>query len=146
MERRLADVDADIAALEARLAEASGSNPDLARAVALMEAVRSPLQATHALPASFTPGQAVDLAVESPNGPATAYLWYRHVNAAERWVRAEMTASGARWGATIPAAYTDTAYPLQYYFEFRSAPDKAWLVPGLDEKLLNQPYYVLRRE
>jgi hypothetical protein len=47
--------------------------------------------------------------------------------------------------ASIPAAYTDSPFPLQYYFEFHAAPDKAFLHPGFAPDLANQPYFVLRR-
>jgi hypothetical protein len=56
-----------------------------------------------------------------------------------------MAAENGVYRASIPAEYTDTPYPLQYYFEFRDAPDKAWLHPGFDADLLNQPYFVLQR-
>jgi hypothetical protein len=47
--------------------------------------------------------------------------------------------------ATIPAAYTDSVFPLQYYFELRESPERAWLHPGFAADLANQPYYVVRR-
>jgi len=47
--------------------------------------------------------------------------------------------------AAIPSAYTDSPYPLQYYFELKSAPDRAWLHPGFPADLAGQPYYVIRR-
>jgi hypothetical protein len=51
--------------------------------------------------------------------------------------------SGA-YRARIPAPYTDSSFALMYYFEVRSAPDKAWLYPGFNAELTNQPYFVLR--
>ena len=56
----------------------------------------------------------------------------------------EMQASGATWRASIPAKYTDSPYPLQYYFEFHEGPAKACLYPGFAPDLLNQPYFVVR--
>jgi hypothetical protein len=46
--------------------------------------------------------------------------------------------------ASIPAAYTDSPYPLQYYFELRTGPGTAWLYPGLGTNLAAQPYFVVR--
>ena len=52
---------------------------------------------------------------------------------------------GPGYRAAIPAAYTDSPYPLQYYFEVRESAEKAWLYPGFAADLANQPYYVVRR-
>jgi len=49
------------------------------------------------------------------------------------------------WQATIPAEYTSTPYPLQYYFEISDGPASANLNPGLGPELTNQPYFVVRR-
>jgi hypothetical protein len=46
---------------------------------------------------------------------------------------------------TIPADYTDTPYPLQYYFELSNASGQAWLYPGLGPTLTDQPYFLLRQ-
>jgi len=46
--------------------------------------------------------------------------------------------------ATIPANYTESAYPLQYYFEVRPSA-KTSLYPGFCPDLTAQPYYVLQR-
>ena len=46
--------------------------------------------------------------------------------------------------AAIPGEYTDSPYPLQYYFELKSAPDSAWLYPGFPSDLAGSPYYVIR--
>jgi hypothetical protein len=54
-----------------------------------------------------------------------------------------MDVDGRTCRAVIPAAYTDSPYPLQYYFEVREGPTRAWLWPGLTRALTGQPYYVL---
>jgi hypothetical protein len=66
------------------------------------------------------------------------------VNQAERWQSAMLDRASAGYVGTIPADYTDSPYPLQYYFELKSAPDQAWLYPGLPPDLAGQPYFVLR--
>jgi hypothetical protein len=73
-------------------------------------------------------------------------LHYRHVNQAERWQRVSMQSDGSFWRAAIPPEYTQSTYPLQYYFEMRVAPESAVLFPGFGSKLTGQPYFVVRRE
>ena len=147
---RLKGIDDDIAALNAKLATASpGKDPRIESIVNslddLFTHVRPPLPCKHTPPAAFAPGQPVDLTIAVREGLTRASLWYRHVNQAERWTSADMNSSYDGWRAGIPAATTNSPYPLQYYFEFRAAPDRAWLYPGFDDGLLNQPYFVLRR-
>ena len=72
-------------------------------------------------------------------------LYYRHVDQAERFESVEMKLTGSRYTATIPATYTDSQFPLQYYFEVRQSPESATLYPGLGAELTNQPYFVVRR-
>jgi hypothetical protein len=45
--------------------------------------------------------------------------------------------------ATIASEYTNSPFPLQYYFELRDASGRATLYPGLGPTLTNQPYFVL---
>ena len=71
-------------------------------------------------------------------------LLYRHVNQAEPWRREPMTREGDRYRFAIPAAYTDSSYPLQFYGELRYASGVA-LCPGLNATLTNQPYIVIRQ-
>ena len=73
----------------------------------------------------------------------TAILHYRHVNQAAPWQSLEMTLDGADHHAELPATYTDSPYPLQYYFEVHPAEGRPWLYPGLDADLSNQPYFVV---
>ena len=54
----------------------------------------------------------------------------------------EMTAGGAGFQAAIPAGYTGSPFPLQYYFEVRRGTDAA-LHPGFNASLSNQPYYAV---
>ena len=52
-------------------------------------------------------------------------------------------ARGQGFKAAIPADYTKSPYPLEYYFELRRDPATAWLYPGFAADLGNQPYYAL---
>jgi hypothetical protein len=74
-----------------------------------------------------------------------ARVYYRHVTQAERYESAEMQLRDGRYRATIPGAYTDSPYPLEYYFELKQGQDAAWLYPGFTADLTNQPYFVVRR-
>jgi hypothetical protein len=74
----------------------------------------------------------------------SARLYYRHVNQSEHFQSAEMQSQAGKFQGTIPGNYTDTAYPLQYYFELRQGSKDAWLYPGLNRDLTNQPYFVVR--
>ena len=47
--------------------------------------------------------------------------------------------------AVIPAKYTQSPYPLQYYFELRSK-DAATLYPALNATLSNHPYFAYINE
>jgi hypothetical protein len=73
-------------------------------------------------------------------------LWYRHFNQAERWQKTEMLPlpESDRHRASIPASYTDSPFPLQYYFEIRQGPEQVWLYPGFDASRANQPYFLVR--
>ena len=56
-----------------------------------------------------------------------------------------MEAKERRYHASIPADYTNSPYPLQYFFALRDASGRAWFHPGFDEHLCNQPYFVVRQ-
>lgn len=75
---------------------------------------------------------------------ASVQLHYRRVNQAERWQNESMQSEGHLWHATIPSEYTQSPYPLQYYFELKETPQSATLFPGLGEELCSQPYFVVR--
>ncbi|HZG26535.1 MAG TPA: hypothetical protein VEZ17_18230, partial [Chitinophagaceae bacterium] len=99
----------------------------------------------HNAPRSFSPGQPLDIEVSFAKMPASARLFYRHVNQAERYESAEMTKTTTSYKATIPATYTNSEYPIAYYFELREGPESAWMFPGFNAGLTNQPYFVVRK-
>ncbi len=143
---RLPAIDADITLLENRRHSATlTENPRVNAAIA--EAVgrprRSSVPMRHRAPDRFRRSQPLELALSGPV-LASVELHYRHVNQAERWRSAVMDRKGSAYVAAIPSAYTDSPYPLQYYFELKSAPDRAWLHPGFPPDLAGQPYYVVR--
>ena len=53
-----------------------------------------------------------------------------------------MQKAGYTYSAFIPGSYTNSPYPLQYYFELHTA-DAATLHPPFNPTLSNQPYYAL---
>jgi hypothetical protein len=138
---RLVQIDEDIAKMEQKLAEAR-PNGTAAKAIAavLSPAPRPKWNCAHTPPGRFQPGSAVtvSLAVEGKQ-PASAMLHYRHVNQVERFQTIPL--SGAPLRATIPAAFTKSPYPLQYYFSLESAS----MYPGIGANLSGQPYFVLRQ-
>jgi hypothetical protein len=146
---RLPLIDADIAALEQGLGAAKPSNdPAVIGAVstALGPAKRAAVDASHAPPQVFKPGQPLplELAIGRGRQPSAIVLRYRHVNQAERYRTVEMQREGDVFRAVIPADYADGTYPLQYDFEVRISPDEAVLFPGFDAELLNQPFFVVQ--
>jgi hypothetical protein len=53
-----------------------------------------------------------------------------------------MHPQGPGFTASIPAAYTQTDFPLQYYFETQG-PQEPRLFPGFGKDFLGQPYFLL---
>ena len=100
----------------------------------------------HSRVSRFQPGQPLSIGLEIRDAARTisARLYYRHVNQAENWKAADMEKRRASFGAVIGAEYTQSPYPLQYYFELREG-RAAWLYPGLGPKRTSQPYYVVER-
>ncbi len=147
---RLPAIDRDIAQMQQLLASAKPSAEPLVGA-AIVEVLGRPRREVaacdHRPPARFRAKEAVPIAiaVEKDRKLVSARLHYRHVNQAERYRSAAMDVHDNVCRASIPADYTDSPYPLQYYFEFREGPAKAWLYPGFAAALANQPYFVLRR-
>lgn len=144
---RLPAIDADIALIGKRLTSAKASDDPKVHA-AIAEALGGPQRPSvpvrHLPPGRFRRKQPLAIGIAMP-GNAEVRLWYRHVNQAERWQSVAMERTGADRRAAIPASYTDSPHSLQYYFEVRMAPGRAWLYPGFAPDLANQPYFVVRR-
>jgi hypothetical protein len=138
---RLAAIDADIAAV--RAAVAKGGNGDAAKAMTAVAnpATRPPIDCRHDAPAMFTPGSQLPLALAAPSA-VSATLFYRHVNHGERWLSMAMTRDGTGFGAAIPAAYTGSPYPLQYYFVLTLG-GQSVIFPGFNADFSTQPYYAV---
>ncbi len=140
---RLPEIDRDIENMETKLAGAKPGNPEPRVHAAIREALARPQRPTidcrHKPPASFKPGHPIEIEV---SGPSTAQMFYRHVDQAERWESVAMETHDQGHRAVIPAAYTSSQFPLQYYFEITQGKDVG-LFPGFAPQLNNQPYFVL---
>jgi hypothetical protein len=130
-------------------AKAAGDQPARIRS-AILEATGRPNRGSaacrHTADARFRPGQPlqIEISIESGARLSSVRLYYRQVNQAERFQVAEMQLAESRYRAAIPGDYTNSPFPLQYYFELSAGPEKAWLYPGFAPNLANQPYYVVR--
>jgi hypothetical protein len=147
--KRLPAIDQDLAALETVHFEPNPSAPKTA-ALAIDQATGQPSRVSfkyeHTPPKGFEARKDVALTLSVQGAPpAATHLFYRHVNQAERWQSVEMRRDGHSFHASIPAAYTQSPFALQYYFELRQGPASAALFPGFNEIFTNQPYYLLQK-
>ncbi len=139
---RLAAIDADLAALKAAIAAQPGTAGGLAAVNAVsMLPPRLETAAHHAPPDHFAPGADLPLVLNGA-GDVTARLFYRHVNHGERWQSMAMSQEGDSFRAAIAGAYTNSPYPLQYYFVLEKDAQSA-LCPGFNATLSNQPYFAV---
>jgi hypothetical protein len=155
---RLGAMDKDILALVSKLEDAKLKKAPASSASVSAETVEQAIQATiggasitsirceHTPPTVFRPGEPLTLSVQVGHSaaPVSAHLCYRHVNQGERWLKAEMESGhGGSLTAAVPGGYTQSEYPLQYYFELRAAGGAAWLYPVFNSTLSNQPYFAV---
>jgi hypothetical protein len=146
---RLPAIDQDLAAMQSAHFNA---NAELAGPVAAAIAQangrpsRLSFKCAHTAPRAFQPGKSIALAISvSGDIPASAKLHYRQVNQAERWKWVEMEREGNSFQASIPSAYTQSPYAMEYYFELRKDGRSAALYPGFNEVFANQPYFVIHQ-
>jgi hypothetical protein len=104
----------------------------------------------HTPPASFQRGKPFPVVARIPKGKNSIAitglrLRYRHVNQAETWQSSEMEQTGEEYRAAIAAEYTDSPFPLQYYFQILTGSGRAWLCPGLEHRWQGQPYFFVRQ-
>ena len=156
---RLAAIDADIKDMEEALAAMMASSSLKSylgsdQPAALVKAILSnsvPTAATlparfHMPPLSIVHGRPLALEVSLSGAHVKApsvILHYRHVNQSEVWQISEMNGKGLVFRASVPAAYIDSPFPLQYYFEVRDGAH-AWSYPGLEVVPKRQPYFVVK--
>ncbi len=147
---RIPAVDADLEAMVSLRAGAS-ADPDLTKGRAAGSQPDQPLAASrcdrvlsHEPSRGFDRGSDVVVRARVEGaGIAEVVLQYRHLHQGESFESTPMTDAGRWWEATIPAAYTTAPFPLLYYFTVRDQDGHAWIEPGLDRDLANQPYHVV---
>jgi hypothetical protein len=146
---RLPAMDRDVAALAGLLDGLNRDAPSAVVAHAIKEVLtpagRTALPCSHTPPSRFVPGRSLEIALSVGAATSSVTLHYRHVNQAERFQAVRMEAGEDRYHAAIPAAYTDTVYPLQYYFEVEITTGNRLLYPGFSRSLTGQPYILVRR-
>ncbi len=150
---RLPAIGSDLESMRNSLANppaAMASTQDAERAIkmATMPPQRPVDIAHHKPEPAFHPGRPLAVTVQVPAGSASvasARLHYRHVNQGERWLAVDMQAGNGNYTASIPGDYTDSLYPVQYYFEFRGRSGSAWFHPAFNATLSNQPYYAISK-
>jgi hypothetical protein len=139
---RLAAIDSDLAAMRTAIAaQPGGGDPIPALTAVANPALRPSAEVRHTPPDRFHPGADLPLVLTAGQGIAVE-LFYRHVNHGERWRSFGMTEVGDTMRAAIPGDYTQSPYPLQYYFVLRRDA-QAWLHPGFNATLSNQPYFAV---
>jgi len=111
----------------------------------LSAAERSPVRLQHQTPSRFSPGAELRLAAAAAQDVREVHLHYRHLNQAENYVSTPMERHASGFEASIPADYTRTDFPLEYYFEVHKTDGTAGLYPGFSPALTSQPYFVVRR-
>ena len=148
---RLPAIDADIELMIKKLEQAQHNsevqkdNVQLAIQETLGRPKRLSLTCRHIQPKLFKAGKSLDIELSVEEKIESVWLYYRHVNHAERYETVKMQLSGKSFQATIPAGYTKSQYPIQYYFELKEGPQKACFFPDFTAGLTNQPYFVVRR-
>ncbi|TVX97559.1 hypothetical protein [Paenibacillus cremeus] len=150
---RLPAIEEDLQALERLASEArnGAAKPvlmekrDAASRFLQTNAENRRLAYTHEVPVRMKKGQALELCISIPEAPKglSVRLHYRHADQSKRYVVAEMSQDKTIFSACVPGNYTDSPYDLVYFFEFRDSGGDAWLVPGFNEQVSNDPYYVV---
>ncbi len=149
---RLPAIDRDLDAMVAlghALPRTEVSDAEARRIIAEIAAETPAVSLSHTPPSSFRKGEAltVDLTVaEAGRSVTEVRLRYRHLDQAERWEEADMAREADRFVASIPGAYSDSPYALQYHFVLADGEGRAWLHPGLGAELSDRPYHVVRQE
>jgi hypothetical protein len=125
----------------------SKSFEEIVRAV-FKKAEPPPFTAKHLPSTTFQRGQPLKIALAFSGKSDAAHLmsarvFYRHANQAEEFRSSEMISDAGSFKAEIAGAYTNSAFPLLYYFELCDQNGRAWIHPGLGASLSQQPYYVV---
>ncbi len=146
---RLPAIDDDILEMEKKLnAARSGTQSSAHRVTAAMQlATAKPRAAAfgwrHTPPASFKSGEPLELELQAESPALQLRIHYRHVDQAESYSVASMTARGSNHHFSLPAGYTASPFALQYFFQWNDGEGNAGLLPGFDPNVPQQPYYIV---
>lgn len=144
---RLPAIDRDIADLEAVVAEGRLTRP-AANPLALRQVDRMLKWSTsqrhscrHLPPQGFVRGLPIEISVASFGASRRAVtLHYRRVDQSTSWRCTDMAWRNGEYRAQVPGEYTETAYPIMYYFEF-DGEGVSNFYPGIVDDLSNCPYF-----
>jgi hypothetical protein len=141
---RQPEIDRDLAALEKHFDENAIQQSSDGKVIrpSTEASPRPMVAAEHTGPETFHPGSDLHLTITTPAIVTESTLWYRHVNHGERWQSTPMQKTGNVHSASVAGSYTNSPYPLQYYFEFRTV-NAATLHPPFNPTFSNQPYYAI---
>jgi hypothetical protein len=147
---RVSAMDADIADMEKLIGETSGRAVEYPLDLKTVgESIKSPAGAgiEHRPAGKFRRGEAVVIEASAARGPTlkTVRIRFRRVNQGESWQSSEMEHESTHYRAEIPGSYSDSAYPLQYYFECTPNSGRPWFYPDLRARWQGQPYFVIRQ-
>jgi|SRR5579871_896545 len=141
---RITEIDHDVAVLERYFADKpiQRSSAEKAIQLATKASPRPVVAVEHSAPKTFPRVSALSLTLGTSVNVNKSILWYRHVNHGERWLSVPMQKTDNAHCASVPASYTNSPYPLQYYFELHTM-EAATLHPPFNSTLSNQPYYAI---
>ncbi|MGP4038777.1 hypothetical protein ACTWP4_02535 [Gracilibacillus sp. D59] len=148
---RLPEINEDILKMEAQtnFAREKASGELISRSKEWLKNVpKVPLPTIqHVKPEVFSKGERVPLSIKL-SGQSDTYkvtLKYRQVNQAEKYQSVQMYHEKDELLAEIPASYTNSPYPLVYFFEIEDENEDKKFYPGFNENLSNQPYFLIRQ-
>ena len=151
---RVPAMDSDIANMVKVLEEAREKGIKASNTETVSEAIqivdtpphRAIADCQHKPAGLFQAGEPMEIELIAGGKTNKVYLYYRHVNQAVNWQRTNMKRKGENFQAVISGQYTQTRYPMEYYFAIDMGKEGIAIYPGLDENLANLPYYVVRQK
>lgn len=149
---RIPSFDDDLADMKSRLNSRKSVTQDQKERVnAAIQYVSSshlrPLvEVNHVPNENFEAGKALLIGLKIKGKPQKVIMYFRHINQAEKWKSVELRSNNQEYEGEIPAEFTSSRFPLQYYFEIKTSPTRATLFPALGKDFNEVPYYVVHRK
>ncbi|SDS30695.1 hypothetical protein [Actinopolymorpha singaporensis] len=151
---RLPAIEEDLADLERRFGQARTAEAAAEQGPPLLPAVER-IRFDHTPPPPFARGEEVRIELTpSAAFDGTVVCHYRHLNQGEDFRTVDMSVDTnadrggdgiGTYGTSVGGNYTDSDHALVYYFTVHHPAGDAWILPGLDQTLANQPYHVIRQ-